>query len=52
MTSSLARRTWLTEDKDRFEARRWETSDSSGVGCCSGEGDRGERLSLDELMVN
>ncbi len=51
VTSSLALTTWLMEDRDRFEARRWETRDSSGAASRSGEDCREGILSLEDDML-
>ncbi len=39
------------EDRDRFEARRWETRDSSGAASRSGENCREGILSLEDDML-
>lgn len=39
------------EDRDRFEARRWETRDSSGAASRSGEDCREGILSLEDDML-
>ncbi len=53
--SSLARQTWVMEDKERLEARRWGMSGSSGeevVGSGTGGGEGGGREEVEEAMVN
>ena len=48
VTSSFARTTWLMEERDRLDARRWETRASSGVELLGAED--GVRLSVDEAI--
>lgn len=55
---SLARQTWVMEDKERFEARRWGISVSRGgkvmptVESGPGGGEGGWREEVEEAMVN
>ncbi len=49
VTSSLARTTWLIEERERLDARRRDTRVSSGVEVVEAEG--GERLSVDEAIL-
>ena len=50
VTSSFARTTWLIEERDRLDARRWETRVSSGVEIVEGEG--GGRLSVEDAIYD
>ncbi len=56
--SSLARQTWVMEDRERLEAMRWGMSDSRGeevgaaVGSGPGGGESGWREEVEEAMVN
>lgn len=56
--SSLARQTWVMEDRERLEARRWGISVSRGegrgrlaVGSGIGGGEGGWRDEVEEAMV-
>lgn len=52
VTISLARTTWLMEDRERLDARRWETRVSSGVEAGeAGEAEGGGRLSVEESIL-
>lgn len=56
--SSLARQTWVMEDKERLEARRWGISVSRGgkvmptVESGPGGGEGGWSEEVEEVMVN
>lgn len=53
VTISFARHTVLIEDKERFEARRWDTRVSRGMSCCGIERDwelDGESEAWERLM--
>lgn len=56
--SSLARQTWVMQERERLEARRWEISVSRGeevtpaVGSGPGGGEGGWREEVEEAMVN
>lgn len=56
--SSLARQTWVMEERERLEARRWGISVSKGeedmpvVESGAGDGEAGWREEVEEAMVD